>query len=155
MGEDKIAWSAKEYEYRKRSPDWFWAVGLVGLALAVVAIVLNNVLLGVLIAISTFALIISAVKKPEVVDFEINKRGVSVGGKLYLYDSLESFYVIQEAENPKLLLKSEKVMMPLITIPISGVGVKLQEIVDYLGNHLAEEEMHEPISQKIAGLLGF
>ena len=35
----KIEWDAHEYEHKERSADWFWAVGIISVSMAVAAII--------------------------------------------------------------------------------------------------------------------
>jgi hypothetical protein len=53
----------------------------------------------------------------------------------------------------KLLIKSQRVMVPLIVIPLEGVDP--EEIRDFLLDHLLEEHHLEPLGQKIMERLGF
>lgn len=150
--EEPLMWKALEYEERRRSPDWFWSVGAIGIAGAVASFVFGNVLFGILILVGTIALVVQAIRKPRLTDFEVNNRGVRVGKTLYLYDTLEAFWVTEE-ENPKLLLRSTKFLMPLITVPV--LDVSSADLRNYLLEHIEETEMHEPLSQKIMEYLGF
>ena len=40
---DKIVWEVMEYEHKDRAPDWYWAVGIIALSSAVIAIVSKTV----------------------------------------------------------------------------------------------------------------
>jgi hypothetical protein len=86
--------------------------------------------------------------------YEINKNGLVVNGELQSFASMDSYKV--ETENvdpPKLLLKSRKLLQPLIAIYLDGVDA--DEISNYLAYFLPEEDLHEPVSHKIMEYLGF
>jgi len=51
-----IEWDAHEYEHRERSPDWFWAVGIISVSVAVAAVIFGNIIFGILVIIAAFTL---------------------------------------------------------------------------------------------------
>ncbi len=153
-----ITWQAYEYHHVPKSTDWFWAVSIIAICAAITAVIFSDALFAVVIIIGTFALFMYAVRRPELVDFELNVKGVMIGTKLYPYATLESFWV-EEFTNvhphPKLLIKSQKIAMPLIAIPVPADEIHHEEVRQYILNYLPEEEHAEPLSQKIMEHLGF
>ena len=88
------------------------------------------------------------------VEISINQKGITVEKEMYPFATLESFWVeSQDEENQKILLKSKKLLMPLITIPLEEHHHL--DVREFLLQYLPEEEMHEPLSQKIMERLGF
>jgi hypothetical protein len=149
-----LKWEAKEYEQTEKGSDWFWALGIISVSIAVTSIILNNLLFAAVVIISAFALSMYAKRPARTVHFEVNQRGLLIDSTLYLYNALESFWVEEEEENPKLLIKSTKTFVPLIVAPL-GKEVDREELRDYLLDHVDEEEHSEPLSQKIMERLGF
>ena len=151
-----IRWQALEYHHESKSVDWFWAVGIIAVCVIILSVLYDNYLFAILILIATFSVFMYAVRQPELVQFELNRRGIIIHRKIYPYASLQSFWV-EEFNNvhphPKLLIKSQKVMVPLIVIPIAGVHP--DEVRDFLQHYLPEEEIYEPLSQKVMEYLGF
>ena len=47
-----IEWNAPEHYYYKRSPDWYWSVGIIAVTGAVLACIFGNVIFGILILAS-------------------------------------------------------------------------------------------------------
>lgn len=152
-----LAWSAYEHEHRERSPEWFWTVGIIAVAAALAALILGNALFGVLIIISAFLLALFAAKQPDLVSFEINDKGIRIDKTLYPYRTLDSFSVThQDEENhpaPKLLVQSQKALMPLLVIPLTD-DIDTEALHDYLLQFMKEEEHREPISQRLLELIG-
>jgi hypothetical protein len=150
-----IRWQAHEYEYVEKDSNWYWAVGIITVAGAVVAFIAGNILFGILILLAGFTLSMHAARKPELMNFEINPKGVMSDSTLYPYTTLESFWVDDMSDvNPKIILKSEKLFMPHIIIPYPA-DTDPEELRDYLGYYIAEEEMYEPFSHKLMEYLGF
>jgi len=145
-----IRWSAEEFEYSEKSVDWFWAVGVVSVGFAVLSIFLGNLLFALLIIISAFALSMQAVRKPKVINFEINDEGIIIDKKLYIYNTLESFWVINKE---KIIIKSKKAVVPFLIIPLQNMNPKI--VREYLLKNLKEEEMSEPFGQVVMEKLGF
>ena len=149
----KIQWRVLEFKHTEKSVDWFWAVGIITLIFAIIAIaILENLLFAILILIGTFALVTQSIKKPREISCSIGNEGIMMGSVLYKYSSLESFWVIEDEK--KIILKSKKMAMPYIIIPL-GDNLSTKNIQVLLSEHLKEEEMSEPLSQKIFEKLGF
>ncbi|HZS43198.1 MAG TPA: hypothetical protein VFA52_03210 [Candidatus Paceibacterota bacterium] len=151
-----LTWQALEYHHEPKSVDWFWAVGIIALCIAVTSVIYGDILFAILVLIGAGSLAIYAVREPELVQFELNEKGVRIDRKLYPYATLESFWV-EEHRNvhprPKLLIKSQKITMPLIVIPIEEIHP--DDIRNFILNYLPEEEHYEPLSQKLMEYLGF
>ncbi|MEI7513273.1 MAG: hypothetical protein WCJ74_01485 [bacterium] len=150
---EPIFWQTYEYEHYEKNPDWFWIAGILGGTLAIVAVIFSNLLFAVLIVMATVAIILFGNKEPHLLDCEINKKGVRIHKTLYVYSNLEAFNVT-EGYSPKLILKSTKTLMPLITVPIGNVHP--DEIIPVLSSVLVyNEELREPIAHLIMDHLGF
>ena len=152
MEKQTIIWEAHEYDHRHKTPDWYWALGIVVIAGAVGTFLFGNFLLSVLIVLGGFMLAIYAAKAPDIVRYELSSRGIRINDRLYPYASLDSFWVTDE-ENPKLLLKSEKTFMPLIVVPLGELDHDF--VIEFLLNFIEEEEQYEPITHKVMEYLGF
>jgi hypothetical protein len=150
---ETVSWQTYEYEHYEKSPDWFWIAGILGGTLAVVAVIFSNLLFAVLIVMITVAMILFGNKEPHLLDCEINKKGIRVHKTFYPYVNLEAFNVT-EGYSPKLILRSTKTFMPLITIPIGNVYP--DEIIPELSKILLhDEDLNEPIAHLIMDYLGF
>ncbi len=153
MGNDHIIWNALEYPVREKTTDWYWALGIMAVAGAVASYILGNILFSILIILGAFTVAVYGARRPHMVEFEIDRRGVRAGATLYPHSSLASFWVVERAEESKILLQSGKVFMPYVIIPL---GEENPEIVrEVLLNYIKEEEHAEPISQRIMDYFRF
>ena len=152
----KIIWQAPDHIKDEKSADWFWVVGIVAFGAIVLAIFFKTFLLALIIALGVFVSFIMSHTEPQMAEFEINRRGVRMNGTIYTYANLESFYVIDEDgyERDRIILKSRKLFMPFIILPI-GNQADHDDIRAYLLEYLDEEEMSEPTIYKIVHHLGF
>ena len=153
MNKDKIKWSALEYEYKKKSADWFWTFSIITLTVIVVSIMFDNFLFAAVIALSAFLVIIYSFRPPRTIVFEANRSGIVIEKILYPYASLESFWVEENDRRPKLLIKPKKKYMPHVIMPIEGI--ESHEVRDFLDSYIPQIEDHEPVMQKIMEHFGF
>lgn len=156
MEEDKLSWEALDHIKEEKSSDWYWVVGIIAIAGAVLAIFFNNILFAFLILLGIFSVFTISHIPPKNEIYEINKRGIKDGETFYPYSNLDSFYIVDEDgyERDRILIRSKKMFMPLITIPIEG-KIDLGLIREYLLQHLDEEEMIEPPINHLMNWLGF
>ncbi len=151
---NKLSWQILEYKKREKTVDWYWAVGVIAVSLAIIAVIMGDGLFSIFIIIATAILLTFSSREPRTFEVSVDKRGIIVGAESYPFATLEDFWVdISEHNNPKILLKSKKLIMPLIVIPIEDYDH--MDIRDFLLEYLPEKEMHEPLSQKIMEGLGF
>lgn len=152
--EAPIQWRTLEFEYKEKSADWYWTLGIVAVVGTLIAIILGNILFAVLIVIATFTVVLYASKHPDNVDFEINKRGIQAGNMLHPFGSLESFWIEEVREGSfKLLLTSKKTLSLQIIIPLANAP--LDEVREYLIRNLPEVEQHESFTEHIVELVRF
>lgn len=149
----KIEWSALEYEEKERGNDWFWALGIIVVASSITSFIYSNYFFGLLLIIGGILLGVFAVKKPDLVFYELNEKGLKIKNRLYPYKNIKSFWIKKDSK-PILFIKSERLFMPIISIPIK------QEIAEsvrgfMLAENVKEEEMKEHVSEKIMDSLGF
>lgn len=148
---NKISWSAQEFKYKEKSIDWFWAVWIVSIGLAVLSIFLDNLLFAIIVILGAFTLSLQSVKKPRIIDFETNEDGVTIDKKLYLYNTLESFWIVSKEK--KAIIKSKKLVVPFLILPLENTDQRY--LREYLIKHIKEEEMSEPMAHTIMEKLGF
>ena len=122
--EEKLAWSALEYEEKDRNPDWFWALGIIIITSSIAAIIFENYFFAALIILSGLLLGFFAVKKPDIITYELNEKGLIIKNRLYPYKNIKSFWVQLGAHpnagvKPILFIHSERAFMPILSIPIN------------------------------------
>ena len=94
---------ALEYEHKDRGNDWFWAVGIISVSFAIVAIIFHNIIFGILILVSAFALCLFVNRPPHSVHIIISEDGVSHDKIHNPFDTLESFWVDESSSHKKIL----------------------------------------------------
>jgi len=150
---ETIQWEAPEYHHHEKSADWYWAIGIIALSIAVLSIIFQNILFSIFIILAAIVMTLYAYRKPRIVPIEVNSRGIQVDKTLYSFDALESFWIEADEYHPQIIVKSKKMMMPYIVVPIGDINP--DEVRTYLLMHLKEVEHHEPLGQKLMEYLGF
>jgi hypothetical protein len=149
-----LYWEAPEHTHIEKSHDWFWALGIIAVAGSVTSMILNNVLFGVVILLGAMVVFITGNKPPRIIPFEILTRGLRVGDELYPYTTLESYYIDEDnPSGPQLIVKSKKLFMSLIIIPLPEEYV--DDVERLISPRLPEEHLEEPIAHKLLEYFGF
>jgi hypothetical protein len=149
-----MEWETLEHRYTEKTNDWFASVVLITGALVAVEFLFNNFLLITLTVVGTFAFLLLAVRRPDLVHVEIRSSGVRMGNTLYPYVSLDGFAVAEYPAERKLLLESNRSLMPLIVIPVPD-EIHPDELRDLLAQYLPEKELHESLPHLLFERLGF
>lgn len=155
----RISWEAPEYTHIEHSADWYWAIGIISVSLAIAFIIAQNILLSVIILLGMGSLLYYAKHPPRIISCELSKKGILVDKTLYPWESLESFWVLdghnngQDFHGPKLLVISKKPIMPHIVIPLDENS--LHEVHQAMAHMLPEEHQAEPLHDRLMRKIGF
>lgn len=151
---DIISWQAPEYAYIKKSPDWYWAVGILTIGFFVVALVFGNMLFGVFVLLAGFTVALYGARPPRIVAFTLSVEGVRIENRVYPYESVKSFWIFYHPPHVKeLSVESQKLIMPHIKIPLGDANPT--EIRTYLLQFLPEHQQEESLIDTGARFLGF
>ena len=150
----RIEWDAHEYEHKERGADWFWAVGIVSFSIAIASVIFSNIIFGILVLISVFALVIFINRPPETVHIVVDERGITRNKVHYPYSTLLSFWIDTDHPHHKIILKSTKLFMPLIVIPLNPEA-DTEKIHENLSTIITEEFHSLPVVEKVLEYLGF
>lgn len=156
MAKSSIVWEALEYEHKEKSHDWYWAVGIIGVSITLIAIILGNIIFALVVLVSLFALIVAARRVPKIVQFELNTIGLKIDEDFTPYSTLKSFWVennVHHDGKSVLYFKSRQMTTPLIVIPIEEIDP--DQVRVFLLEFLLEEEHGESIVHRFMEYLGF
>ncbi|MEW5907854.1 MAG: hypothetical protein AB1643_01585 [Patescibacteria group bacterium] len=149
---EPIEWKAPEYEFYKKTKDWYWTLMLISFALLALSFVFKNILMGILTIIGSFALILFSVRKPRIISFSLMSRGIRMDDKIYNYENLKGFWIDYDPPHKKfLLLESKKIFVPQLKIFLNDADpVKIRA---YLLKFVKEEKLEESLMSAIARIL--
>ena len=156
----EITWEIEEPDLTPKTTEWFWALGILALALIVFSILLKNYLLIIIIALAIFIIYSSKNKKPELINFRLDNDGLYIEYKFYSYDGFESFWIFpaqfeqqiersspryagRSAHNREIALRYKRHLAPLLILPFhSDDEPKIRKI---LNEYLPESEEQESL----------
>ena len=149
-----IAWTAHEHSHTEKGTDWFWALGIIAVSSALVAILFQNFLFAVLILVGSFTMALLAQKPPRALTFGLNQRGVVIDKALYPYKTLQAFWIKdRDSASPTLIIDARTFMTPHLIVSLEGVDA--ERVHTYLTQYLPEEELEEPFGQRMLERFGF
>lgn len=142
-----ISWSASEYIDHEKRAGWFIGVGAVGAVLAAAVYLLTRELINsivIMVVVALFAA--SGARKPRILNYGLDDRGIHIGNKVYDYSEFRSFSIMDEGG----LNSIELFQFKRFTTPITLYFPPDQEaaIVSFLGSYLPREvRQHDPIDR--------
>lgn len=149
-----MEWATLEHFYSEKTNDWYASVILIAGSLVAVEFLSNNFLLITLTVVATVTFILLAARRPEMMHVAITKTGIRAGNLLYSYHSLDAYAIAEYHHETRLLLESNRHIMPLIVIPIPD-DVDLDELREALNLYLPEKELHESFAHLLLERFGF
>lgn len=148
-----LRWSAYEHEHIERGSDWFWALGIAAVAIAITSILFHDILFAVLILIAAGTIALLAKQPPELVQFQLSHRGIRIGDTMHRFEEVISFWVEDhDVERPLLLVDTIKFMSPNLIIPIEHIDPHV--VRAFLRERVEEVPMREPFAHKILEAFG-
>ena len=136
----EISWQIEEPDHLPKNAEWFWALGILALALVVFSILLKNYLLIIIIALAVFILYARKNKKRELIDFHLDNQGLHIDRKFYSYEDFESFWIFAGKE---IAFRNKKRLLPLLIAPFNDDDESA--IKKVLSDHLPESEEEESL----------
>ena len=147
-------WEGREYAFEEKGADWYWAVGIIAVAAIIACILFSNLILALLVAAAAFAVTLQAAKHPRTHRFAIYDRGLAIDDRLYLFEDMLSFSVLEYADEsmpPSLSVKTKHLLAPHLLIPINGYDPV--EIYAFFSEHVAEGRHDESVFDHLIDLL--
>ncbi len=152
----RILWSGYEFEYKEKTADWFWAVSIIVISIAVIAYIYDNTIFAMFILLAGATSLSIARRPPQLFDYELTKDGLLINNKLYPHIDFKSFWILESKYHaPRLLLRTSRLINPILVISIETDYVDAATVRDFLLDYIPEEKMEEPISLRFMEFLGF
>lgn len=149
-----IEWQAPEYTFHPKNKNWYSGVLLVAVILSLLSLFTKNFLLVILIIVASFAVMMYGARQPDVVKFAVTHRGVRFHTQIFPYDYLKSFWILEANNQRKLILVSERLVLPHVVIPIAE-QVNTESLRQYLLPFLPEVRTEESLADVLSDYFGF
>ncbi len=147
-----IQWEAYEFEKYEKGPGWFIVLGIFALIIFTIVLLMKNFIFAILIILALFTIFIYALKEPRLVTFKISGKGITIDTKIYSYEELKSFWIFYEPPQIKeLSLKSKKLLMPLIKIPLEEQSPTLIRgaLIKFIPEQKQEQSLIDIVARNI------
>jgi len=149
-----ITWEAPDHHHTEKGGDWFLALAVIVVALAIAAVLFDNTLFALLIGVAGGSLAVAAAKRPSVIPYAVTVRGIRVDDVLYPYSNLKAYHIDEEDTNgPQLLVLAKRRFMPLIVLPLPPEYI--DDVEDILKDKITEQLLEEPLFTKLLEKFGF
>lgn len=136
-------WEGTQYEFAEKSSDWYWALGIIAAAAIIASILFGNFLLALVILAASVAVALQAGKRSKVHHFALTDHGLQIDDRLYPFDTMMHFSVLEYPGTDlplALSIKTRSLLAPHLLVPLSGVDP--DAVYEYISYHL-EEGNHE------------
>lgn len=143
-------WYGKQYESGEKSTDWYWALGIIAVGAFVACIIFGNILLAILVVAAAGAVGIQATRRSPEHRFRLTKQGLEIDDKLFHYDTMLHFSVLEYMEKdipPALSIKTRSVFTPHLLVPLTTVDP--DEIYDFVSMHVAEGRHDQSVMDRL------
>lgn len=149
-----VIWEAYEHHHDKKPSEWFLILGIMTLSLTIASVLLGNTLFGIVIIVGGALVALVATREPKIISYAVTQRGLRIDDSLYPYTALECFCIDEESNfGPQLLVKSEKMFMPLLILPLPEDAQ--HEIEQIVAERLPEQHLEEPFAHKVLEFFRF
>lgn len=149
-GPSEVSWTASEYVAHQKSFGWYAMLTLAAITLAAVVYLLTSdvVTAGIIVVVSLI-FGFAAGRKPRVLPYRVDERGLSIDKKYFPYSEFKSFSIIQEGAFSSIMFLPLKRFMPPITIYYEPADE--DQIAFVLAQHLPmEDRKHDAIDRLVS-----
>ena len=124
-----IHWQGPEYEHYPKEKLWYTVAALALSGIVMYALLTNSPIMAITFVLVGVVGYVQLEKLPRVLDFKVTSDGIMVGGEIYKYDGIKSFWIFYEPPHTKILsLHTDAILTPYIHIPVHQIDpVKLRE----------------------------
>ena len=146
-----VSWQAEEYIVRDHNTLWFIGLFIVGIALCVISIIFKWWTFLILVVLSIAAILISIFRPPRKINYQLDKNGLTEGGRLHKYEDFRAFGILREDSHFSAVLIPKKRFG--MSVKVYFPGDSGEAIVDALGARLPMEEVKLDLLDRIVNFL--
>lgn len=151
---EDISWTASEFIAHHKGPGWYSLMALIAVVLMVLVYVITRDLISeavIVLLIILFAA--SASRKPRVLQYRLDRRGLTIGDRFYPYAMFKSFSLVQEGAFTSIsLLPLKRLMLP---INIYYEPKDESRIIEVISAYLPFERRNKDALDRFAHLIRF
>ena len=151
----ELVWHVETHEHKEHTADWYWALGLITVAGAVLSVWFGNILLALILLIGVSAIVTLKLRGPREHQVRMDARGVTLDGTLYPWKSIHTFWVNADdmRGGPCVYLTTHSLLTPRITVPLDS-REHADEVRGFLKQFAQEEEQTPHFGEHLAEMFG-
>lgn len=152
----QFIWETPEFDFKEKSKQWYWIVGVAGIAIIILAIILKNYLFAFFALVGIVLMFLLSNREPMTVGVEVSEQGIKIHDEMFPYERLHAFWIrYNRNQEPILLLLSEKRITPLLSVRINDRQIQPAELRAFLSEFIPEQEMQESVTNRVIDRIGF
>jgi len=151
IGDILHEWSIAEYEQYERNWIWYLLMGTLGTVFVVYAVLSGNFLFALIIVLFSIILFMQSHQQPVILPFKIAEFGIVVNNRFYPYAELDSYYIVYNPPDVKMLfIETKSSVRPIVRVPLMDMNPNdvRQTLREFLPEDLEKEE--EPFADMMA-----
>jgi len=152
--DESVTWTASEFVAHDKTFKWY--AGLAGVAVIAAALVFlatrDKISTGVVVFVAVI-LGIAAGHQPRVLTYHLDREGIKIGLKSYLYNDFKSFAVVDEGAFSSIMLLPMHRFMPAISIYYDPKDE--ENILTILGERLPLEAHSQDMVERLMSRIHF
>jgi len=153
-GEVFLSWEAPEYVVYKKTVRWYIGFGILLAFLLFTAFVMQSLLTGIVFILGGILVFVHSERPAKTISYDIRSSGVRIGKEFYLFQELSAFNVVERGDGIYMLMKSKRLLLPLIHMPLGDVDH--EEVVKIMSEKIPQDpEFVEPLADILAHWAGF
>lgn len=145
-----LRWEHKDPGPTKKSPDWYWTVGICAGGIAVASFIIGNFLFAVVALAAGFAIMLAGSRGGAHRTYALSDKGLHIGHEVIPYENMARFAI--EADPPRLLIATTS-LLGTIAVPLDNVDPRTIEMELKNHNIEAADRLHS-LSDQVAKAIG-
>lgn len=149
-----ISWTASEFIAYQKTVGWF-ALAFLAMILVVTVVyfVTKDTISTTTIVILGLIFLILALRKPRVLNYSIDDKGIRIGDRLYGFSMLKSFAIMDEGSIRSIDLMPTQRFLPAVTIYYDPTDEST--IINTLSQRLPMEDRRQPLIDRLMHRIRF
>ncbi|MDP3685723.1 MAG: hypothetical protein Q8R32_02735, partial [bacterium] len=114
-----LAWETPEFHPQRKGTLWYAVFGVALAGLVFIAFLLRSFLSGVVFVLSGLLILIYSERPPRALRIQITRDDLLINDRRYLLRDLEAFNIVESPTGMLALIRSRRLVMPLIHLPLA------------------------------------
>lgn len=137
-----LQWSALKSGQENFQSKWLLVLsGVASIAMIVRGILTKDAIVAITFGVLALVCFMFVFEKPRKIKAAITEEGIIIDDRFYCFDELESFWIVKEGEVMTLQLKTTKIILPFIFVPLENQNP--EKVREILLNYLEEKKEKE------------